>query len=470
LAAAVKTMKIKDFTSAFPVLKEKKTLKVFGISLLFFSAIYLFFYGVFTIPVPGFEGVLGFYRMTPLSGFDKFYIGLASLFSAMIISFTFHSARKKNKTTKSASFAGMATGFLGAICPACLGINFLVFGNILTVPLSFLTPYIPYIQSGGLILLAGGVFLTAKNAKDDTCITCSTGSPPASSGSSFGKNTASFAPLLLLIAALLLVYQVFSVSAFSSLSDYASGSLVMAPNGEKIDIAKITEQVVPNEGFEIDATWNGAVKKMIDEGALDPQKLENILAKRYDQEMKPEWRAILNGENSKLRIDKDNGVFMMYVLWALAKHNNNQILFDSPFAKYFKNYDIGVGAVGYGNMDLLPLNPEQQKLAENIGAGAFRPCCNNSTARPDCSHGFSALGLVQLMVSQGFSEEEIFDAFVKFNSYWFPENYVKAAIYLEVAEGKSWNEADKKRIAGQEFSSLSGAYKVKNYLKQNLGI
>ncbi len=153
-----------------------------------------------------------------------------------------------------------------------------------------------------------------------------------------------------------------------------------------------------------------------------------------------------------------------------AKHNENQILFDSPFTKYFKNYDIGVGRAGYGDLSLLSLTTAQQKIAKDVAENANRPCCNNSTAAPDCSHGYSALGLVELMAAQGFSNAEIFDTFVKFNSFWFPETYVKNAMYFKIKEGKNWADVDKELVAGKEYSSLRGAYKVKNYLRENFGI
>ena len=100
---------------------------------------------------------------------------------------------------------------------------------------------------------------------------------------------------------------------------------------------------------------------------------------------------------------------------------------------------------------------------------SYRPCCGNPTGHPDCSHGFSALGLVQLMAAQGYSQEEMFDAFVKFNSFWFPSTYIQDALYFQLAEGKNWDEVDKALVAGKDHSSLSGANAVKNYLK-GLGI
>jgi len=279
--------------------------------------------------------------------------------------------------------------------------------------------------------------------------------------------------ILVLIAGLILVYQlttIFGKSAEFGSNLSMSGSMLVTKNGDKVHISKIIESVVPKAGFETNVKWGNVVTKMIKTGVLDPLKLENVLKERYKQEMRPEWRAILAGKNENLKIDSDNAVFMMYILWTLSKSNTNQILFDSPFVKYFKNYNIGVGKAGYGNVALLQLTPKQQQVAKEVAENANRPCCNNSTAAPDCSHGYSALGLVELMASQDFTKQEIFDTFVKFNSFWFPETYVKNALYFKLVKGKNWNEVNKETVAGKDYSSLGGAYKVKNYLKTNFGI
>ncbi|HLD57923.1 MAG TPA: hypothetical protein VJA47_06445 [archaeon] len=275
---------------------------------------------------------------------------------------------------------------------------------------------------------------------------------------------------------LLAVFTIATVALFAiqlvpmGLSGFATTSSSNSqPAAGSADINAITEKVVPEAGFKISAKWGDVVKKMVDTGALDPVKLENIITKKYGQEMDPEWKAIMAGKDTNLEINAKNSVFMMYVLWILAKDNDNKILHDSPFADSFgQDYDIGAGKKGYGDLKLLSLTPEQQEIAKKVAENAYRPCCGQSTARPDCSHGFSALGLIQLMASQGFTEKEIFDAFIKFNSFWFPANYIQTALYFKISESKDWEQVDKQLIAGQQFSSVTGAQQVKKAL-QNAG-
>ncbi len=262
-------------------------------------------------------------------------------------------------------------------------------------------------------------------------------------------------------AVMVLAYQLVSLVSGSSEGSGSGG----------IDVDRITSEVLPEEGFTIDAVWKDSINKMVEDGVLDPAKLENILKNSYGQEMKPEWKRLLEEPYSdeKLRIDAENSVFMMYILWTLAKHNDIQVIHNSRFASSFKNYDIGVGRAGYGDAKLLELKPEQLQVAANVAQNSYRPCCGQSAANPDCSHGYAALGLMELMASQGYSEGEIFDAFVKFNSFWFPSTYIQNAVYFEATQGLSWEDVDKKLVAGAGYSSLSGSYNVKKELEK-LGI
>jgi len=463
-------------TNIILILRERTSVVVFFVSLILFFGLFAFFYGLFTIPTP--NGALGFYRMETMSSFEVFYMIFSMVASALIVMVTVYSAKVKDTAKsdiegRSASVAGVATGVFGAVCPACLGINFLAFGNVFTAQLAFLIPYIFWIQMGGIILLSAGLYLVAKTAYEKKCISCSVDGTGGQSLEQEGGDDAVSKKFiaLALITALIFAYQlvaVFGVSAHGGVG--SQNGILITDKGEKINIDDIIEQVTPKVGFETTVKWNGIVAKMIETGVLVPDKLENILTKRYDQEMRPEWRAVLAGQDAKLSINSENAVFMMYILWTFAKHNENEILTNSPFAKYFTEYDIDVGQVGYGDTPLLSFTSSQQAIIKRVSENAYRPCCGNSTAAPDCSHGYSALGLVQLMASQGFSEKEIFETFVQFNSFWFPETYIKNALYFKITEGKDWNEVDKELVSGAQYSSLKGSYTAKNYLKNNFDI
>lgn len=459
----------------FSIFESKIYMFIFLLTLFIFIGLYTFFYGLYTIPLS--TGVLGFFRMAEPTTFELFYMLFSATVSALIATITIYSIRTKlsagtNGTVT--SIFGVSTSIFGIVCPACLGINFLAFGNVFTAQVPFLVPYIFWVQVSGIAFLSIGLYLVAKNAYEKKCIMCAEGGEPIDiqkKSKVTRELDAKFIVLAFFVIAIL-IYQLTAI--FGGLSAKDVGSIkegtITTESGEEIVISDFIEIVTPKAGFKTSVRWGDIVAKMVKEGVLDPQKLEGILTKNYSQEMKPEWKAVLVGEDTTLSIDNDNAVFMMYVLWTLAKHNNNQILTSSPIASYFENYDIGVGRPGYGDVLLLSLTSEQQAIAKKVAENAYRPCCGNSTAAPDCSHGFSALGLIELMASQGFSEKEIFDTFIQFNSFWFPETYIKNALYFKATEGLDWKDVSKELVAGAEYSTLQGSYKAKNYLKDKFGM
>ncbi len=442
--------------SAARFIVHEENIGTFVLFFTSFAAVYSFFYGVFTIPLLE----IGFLKTGGISMTDYVYIIAASLLSGGILTLI---KKQYNKSADKRLFAG---GFLGSafgfVCSACLAINLLFLGNVISIPLAFIVPYLWLIQVASIILFSAGFWVVAggsmHNVAAPKIVVAKTHAHKADdSYFDFSLPVHKYALYVLtIIAVAFLIYQIIPATGLASTG-------AVSANG--IDMDKITEQVVPEKGFVINAKWGTAVKNMVDSGAIDTEKLESLLKTRYGQEMKPEWKRILAGADEKLEINAGNSVFMMYVLWALAKHNDVPIIHNSRFASSFKNYDIGVGKAGYGDTKVLELTEEQLKIADSIAQNAYRPCCGQSTANPDCSHGYSALGLIELMASQGFSEKEIFGAFVKFNSFWFPATYIQNALYFKLAENKEWSEVDKKLVSGEQFSSLQGSYNVKKYLQ-----
>ncbi|MBI2084881.1 MAG: hypothetical protein HYT70_04720 [Candidatus Aenigmarchaeota archaeon] len=462
-----KKSSIKQVFSNTLTVVAKKNLKFFLAALVGFLLLYSFFYGIFVIPIIE----LGFFKDVKPGLFDYFYIAAASLMASLIVTLTRYSIQNK-AISRGTSFLGMAAGAFAAVCPVCLGVNFLVLGSFITIPLVSVIPYLIWIQIAGLALLAVGVLLTVRFSYDNICIACTTTEAALKrSRHSFSDELTplqTYAFIGITVAALLIFgYQLMPIVTGNAVSTTGSAT---STDG-KVDVDSVALEVLPEKGFTIDAKWGDSVSKMVKAGVLDVDKLDDIMTKRYGKPLTTEQKTLLTSDYSdeKLTINSDNGVFMMYVLWTLGKHNDNQILHDSPFAQYFGDYDIGVGKAGYGDTSLIELTPEQQAKAEKVAKNSYRPCCGNPTSAPDCSHGFSALGLVELMAHQGYSEEEMFDAFVKFNSYWFPATYIQDALYFKLAENKDWNDVDRELVAGKQYSSLSGSYAVKQYL-QGLGL
>ncbi|MEM0481175.1 MAG: hypothetical protein QXQ14_03295 [Candidatus Aenigmatarchaeota archaeon] len=273
---------------------------------------------------------------------------------------------------------------------------------------------------------------------------------------------------LIVVAGLFLFMQIYSIFSKSFLyakeTNYTSKSTV-----QSIDLQQIINEVLPPEGYESKAVWGNIVQDMIKAGILDKEKLRATLKQRYGQDLTPEMEEILNTPNlnKRIRIDKNNAVFMMYILGIIAKHNNNSIIHNSPF----KIPDIfsEAGRDGWGDVNLIKLTPEQQAIAEYVANNAYRPCCGQPTSRPDCTHGFSLLGLIYIMASQGFSKEEIFRDALYFNAHWFPRHYTLLALYFKVKENKDWKEVNPELALSAEYSTVIASRRIEQELR-SMGI
>ncbi|KKR73346.1 MAG: hypothetical protein UU16_C0023G0011 [Candidatus Woesebacteria bacterium GW2011_GWA2_40_7] len=120
----------------------------------------------------------------------------------------------------------------------------------------------------------------------------------------------------------------------------------------------------------------------------------------------------------------------------------------------------------YSRSVLIPLTSEQEQLVEKVSSNIFRPCCNNSTAFPDCNHGMALLGVLQFMAGNGASEREMYEAGKYFNAFWFPGNYFDLALYFKNKEGKNFSDIDAKLLLSKDYSSATGAKNIKLWLSE----
>ena len=69
------------------------------------------------------------------------------------------------------------------------------------------------------------------------------------------------------------------------------------------------------------------------------------------------------------------------------------------------------------------------------------------------------LGLLELLASQGASEDKLYDAALIFNGYAFSDTYVVLDAYFTQA-GVPWAEANPEAILSARFSSGQGAQEI----------
>src|SRR3989344_2501344 len=252
-----------------------------------------------------------------------------------------------------------------------------------------------------------------------------------------------------------------------------------AANPKKIaqesKVSEMQEKVAPSKGVVLPVKWKDTLAKAVKAGAIDLNKYETSLALGGAKLMPGHKKLLLEGSDENISFTPENAMFNLNMLWALGLVNENPILTKGKISEYGgkKSYFASTGGWGLGKKNggellatakIITLTAEQQKIVEEVAASTYRPCCSNPAAFPDCNHGMAALALAELMASQGATKDQIYDALLVANSYWFTQSYVKIAEYLD-ENGKDFSKADSKELLGYDYSSQNGYSRIANKLE-----
>ena len=229
-------------------------------------------------------------------------------------------------------------------------------------------------------------------------------------------------------------------------------------------------EVFPQDGVVLPIRWGNIGYQMVQAGVIDMQKFEMLYKTRGG--LSSEMRKLLtDGENGYLVMNEENAGVLLNMLWAFGLANKNPILEQGPmmdprYGGAGRFASTGGWTLAQGNaMDhysahqFVTLTGEQQLLVERVSKNIYRPCCDNPTYFPDCNHGMAMLGLLELLVAQDVPEEDIYRTALTANAYWFPNNYLTIAQFLE-KQGTSWEKADPKELLSAPFSSISGYQEI----------
>lgn len=235
-------------------------------------------------------------------------------------------------------------------------------------------------------------------------------------------------------------------------------------------VSDLEAEVLPNAGVVLPVIWGDLGAKLVSVGAIDTERLRALYQARGG--FPTEYEKLLSGNSSaKLKITNDNAGYLLNLFWALGLASKNQILdfgeMKNPaYGGAGKFASTGGWTLAQGNpMDhysrhlFFNLTPDQQALVDKVSRGIYRPCCGNSTHFPDCNHGMAMLGLLELMASQGVSEEEMWQTALAVNSYWFPDNYLTIATYMK-NNGTDWAKVNPQEMLGFNYSSIQGYSRI----------
>jgi len=239
-----------------------------------------------------------------------------------------------------------------------------------------------------------------------------------------------------------------------------------AVGGKILDLSKLAQEVLPQEGFTLPINWGDIGPRLISAGVIDLAKFEKGVMPSDEQK-----KILREGGNIPIKIDANNSQFVVDMLWALGLAQKSIVYIEGPLGKEYGGqrgnfastggWSLAKGdAVDYLNkFDLIPLSDEQQKQVGEIAKGVYRPCCGNSTWFPDCNHGMAALAAIELLVSKGYSDEEVYKYILELNSFWFPDTYLTTATYF-ARQGTAWKDVSAKEVLGEAYSSAKGAGEI----------
>ena len=229
---------------------------------------------------------------------------------------------------------------------------------------------------------------------------------------------------------------------------------------------RLQAEVLPEGGVVLPVKWGDVGKRLVEIGVIDEEKFMNLFRGGPLSSQNNNYFEVLAGNfDENIVLNQENFRFVLNTLWALGLAQQSKVL-DDMKAEY-RDVDrlaaTGGWTIGredamtyYGKHNIFSLSAEQNELVKEIASNTYRPCCNNHTAFADCNHGMAMLGLIEMMVAEGYSEEEIYDSALAVNSVWFPDTYLTIAKFTEDKREVAWADVDAKEVLGAEFSSGSG--------------
>jgi hypothetical protein len=174
---------------------------------------------------------------------------------------------------------------------------------------------------------------------------------------------------------------------------------------------------------------------------------------------------LVQAAHEPILITTGNAGFLVNLLWPLGLANYMAGTFASPLnsesgANFASTGGWSLGAADNGAeyfnaFPIIKLTRLQELLVLKVAKSTYRPCCDNSTFFQDCNHGSALLAALQLGASQGLNEEDLYRDALAFNSFWFPDIYIKTALYMKLFKSTDWRDVDPAEIMGFEFSALS---------------
>jgi len=227
----------------------------------------------------------------------------------------------------------------------------------------------------------------------------------------------------------------------------------------------VMKHVTPTAGFTTSVTFGDTIQRLIRAGVLDPEKLKALYQSSGGV---PAWveRLLTAPSKEPIELSFKTASYLLNLLWPIGLATKTSFNDESPINNdtlpsyaSTSSWSLGRepnGARYFNSVDTLSMTESQGIAALEIAQSTYRPCCNNSTYFQDCNHGSALLGIIELATAQGMPKTEVLRVALMANSFWFPKEYIKTALYLMLFEGRSWNDVAPQHILEARLSSASG--------------
>ncbi len=223
-----------------------------------------------------------------------------------------------------------------------------------------------------------------------------------------------------------------------------------------------TARVVPSAGYQSRIALKNCIVKLVRHGVISRDKYRSL--QKYNGPLPEELSAVLKRpSNDPIHLTQKNANHYVNLLWAAGLSNRLDANKESPLVgpdlRGFAStggWNLGKapeGSVYFNKFSIMALTPYAETLAVRAAKATYRPCCNNSTFFQDCNHGSALFAVLQLGASQELTEDQLYREALAFNSFWFPDYYIRIALYFKVVRKTDWHDVDAKTIMGADFSA-----------------